>query len=185
MGRPAEIELSRPSPVEVPGTLDRVAEIERLSDLMIRESGSLRQTGEGSLAVVLRPDEQTQLFVEMAQREGYIEAQVRCERGDARHLGALWGQLQEALGQQNIRLAPLQDASGGGQAGSHGSPPLGTGDSADANADRHSPRQPVAEQHPWEERSGRRPAEGSRPLFRNPDPARSVAATVPGWETWA
>ena len=114
-GRP---EVDRPvlessaSAAPATGATEATRTVERIEGLLVREAGLLRLHSPDSMAVVLRPDGQTELLVHLTQRDGRIEASVRCERGDFQQLGALWGQLQEALAGQKIQLAPLQEASG-------------------------------------------------------------------------
>jgi hypothetical protein len=138
--------------------------------------------------MVLRPDAETELFVHLSQRNGQVEVTVRCERGDVQLLGALWGQLQESLAQQRVRLAPLQEGSSNHSnfnqsAGSdlngsgHGSP-------------RQSPEKQSMDEWPAPASSGNVSAAGSatgRALQRGGGGSRHRRLTTsrPGWETWA
>lgn len=87
---------------------DHVAKVTALlQDQVVR----FRQTARESVEVVLRPDSQTELHVQLVQRAGQIEATVRCDRGDTQALGGNWSRLQESLAQQGVRLAPLGESS--------------------------------------------------------------------------
>jgi hypothetical protein len=73
-----------------------------------------------SMAVVLKPDSQTEIFLHLATRNGQIEIQARFERGDFAGLSGHWAQLQQTLAQQGVRLSHLQEnfnqtPSNGGQ----------------------------------------------------------------------
>jgi hypothetical protein len=86
----------------------RIEQVERLID---QEIVLVRQSGAASLAVSLKVDSKTSLFLQLTTHQGHIEASVRCEAGDAGALGEHWGQLQESLARQNVHLLPLDDAA--------------------------------------------------------------------------
>jgi hypothetical protein len=160
--------------------------VERISNLVVREAALIRQYKSDALAVVLRPDADTELFVHFSQRNGQIEATIRCERGDAQQLGALWSQLQESLGQQKVRLAPLQESPAnpsnfnslsGSQtgSGSNGSPRHG-------QRPDHQPDQRFMDE--WSVPAS--PASAPpQERGRAGSGHRRVTTSRPGWETWA
>ena len=131
-------------------------------------------------AVVLRPDADTELFVHFSRRDGQIEATIRCERGDANQLGALWSQLQESLGHQKVRLAPLQESPA--NQSSFNSP----SGSQTGNGNNGSPRQSPDRQSmdewsaPADSAADSRDARG-----RGASGHRRLTTSRPGWETWA
>lgn len=174
------------SPESSPETrqVDASGTVERISSLVLRETALLKKHGSDSMAVVLRPDAETELFVHLSQRDGQIEATVRCERGDAQQIGALWGQLQESLAQQKVRLAPLQDAPGGNsnfnQPQSSGGPAMGGGQNGtreDARPEKQSMDERPAPAAPVIHAPHVRGTGGSR--------RRRITTSRPGWETWA
>jgi hypothetical protein len=161
--------------------VDTTGTVERISKLVLGEAALIKQHSSESMAVVLRPDAETELFVHLTQRNGQIEATVRCERGDLQHLGALWGQLQESLAQQKIRLAPLQESPSNP---SNFNRPAGS----DTNGSGHgSPRQSPSDKQFMDE--------WPTPASSSTDPAhvrgrggsrhRRLTTSRPGWETWA
>jgi len=83
--------------------------LEQVERMITREVVMVRQSGAESLSVSLKVDARTSLFLQLTNHPGGIEASVRCEQGDARALGAHWGQLQESLARQNVQLLPLED----------------------------------------------------------------------------
>ena len=74
-----------------------------------RHAVELKQWNLTSMSVVLRPDANTELFLQLNQREGGIEVQARVERGDAAGLNAEWGALQRSLATQGVRLGALEN----------------------------------------------------------------------------
>lgn len=161
--------------------IDGTGTVERIASLMVRESALVKKHGSDSMAVVLRPDAETELFVHLSQRNGQIEATVRCERGDVQHLGALWSQLQESLAQHKVRLAPLQDAPSG-QTNFNQSP--GSGMSGGQNGTREETR---PEKQFMDERSAPAASQTTAPHVRGPGGSRGrrITTSRPGWETWA
>ena len=83
--------------------------LEQVERMISREVVMVRQSGAEALAVSLKVDAHTSLFLQLTSHHGQIEAVVRCERGDAAALDAHWGQLQESLARQNVQLLPLSD----------------------------------------------------------------------------
>ena len=68
----------------------------------------MREVQSTALTVVLNPDSNTEIFLRLSLREGRIEAQARCERGDFVSLNSQWGELQRSLSGQGVLLAPLE-----------------------------------------------------------------------------
>ncbi len=85
------------------------AQVERVAHLVSREAVMIRQSGANSLAVSLKVDSHTELYLQLTNHDGQIQASVRCERGNIQELGSRWGELQESLARQNVQLMPLED----------------------------------------------------------------------------
>lgn len=85
------------------------AQVERVAHLVNQEVLSVRQSGANSLAVSLKVDAHTELFLQLTNHDGQIQASVRCERGNIEGLGSHWGELQQSLARQNVQLMPLED----------------------------------------------------------------------------
>ena len=161
---PATAEVELPAPLDVPATL---------TPLIQEQAVRLRHASLQSLEVVLRPDGQTELHLQLTQRAGLIEATVRCDRGDAEKFGGGWAKLQESLASQGIRLAPLAESSM-------------------SSAGDHSHRQPASPQPAPELPSPRWPATAAQsPLAQirtMPNPATVSPAVAAGrrtLESWA
>ncbi len=176
VGRPVS-SSDRPAPnASSAGQTDPMLTVERISNLLQRETALVRPHSSDSMSVVLQPDAGTELVVHLAQRNGQIEASVRCERGDFEHLNALWPQLQDSLAQQKVRLAPLQDTLQLHFTHSGGSSLPGEGN--------HSRRQLTPDQPSLDERPA--PASSSPAQERGRGGSRRRLTTSrPGWETWA
>ena len=159
---------------------DYSTKVEQVSNLVLREAALVRQYNSDSMAVVLRPDTDTELFVHFYRRNGQIEATIRCERGDAHQLTALWPQLQESLAQQKVRLAPLQEAASNHSDLSH---PTGSESGGRGN---HSARQMPDKQF-MDESPALATSKSDSPQVRGDGGSRHrrVTTSRPGWETWA
>lgn len=169
-----------------PRAVDTTGTVERISKLVLGEVALIKQHSSESMAVVLRPDAETELFVHLTQRNGQVEATVRCERGDLQHLGAMWGQLQESLAQQKVRLAPLQESPSNPSNFNQpaGSETNGSGHGSPRHSQREGsqPDKQSMDEWPMPASSGTDPAHvrgrgGSR--------HRRLTTSRPGWETWA
>lgn len=163
-------------------TIDAAATVDRIANLVQREAALVRPHSSDSMAVVLRPDENTELFVHLTHRNGQVEATVRCERGDTAQLGALWSQLQETLSQQKVRLAPLQESPS-----NHSNFNQSAG--SDLNGDGRGPQQrtPREQQFMDERPAPASSASTTTPHVRGGGDSRHrrVTTSRPGWESWA
>ena len=179
--RTAGQQVSRPADQRASSApTDTARSVERITGLVSREAALVKQHSSDSMTVLLRPDAETELLVHFTQRDGQIEASIRCERGDSQHLGALWPQLQESLAQQKVRLAPLQESS-------FSQPDFNSSSGADRNgsgpgSDRQPPNRQSLDEWPAPASSASSTAHvrgggGSR--------HRRISTSRPGWETWA
>jgi hypothetical protein len=80
--------------------------LDAVERMITREVSMVRQSGAQALAVTLKVDSGTSLFLQLTNHNGQIEASVRCDQGG---LGAHWAELQESLARQNVQLLPLQE----------------------------------------------------------------------------
>jgi hypothetical protein len=96
----------------VPTETPRVADIRAVAVVdSIREHVQiLRVSQQNELQVVLRPDAQTELFLQIRHIDGQIHLQARCERGDFNWLDSQWSAVQNSLANQGVRVEPLQAA---------------------------------------------------------------------------
>ncbi len=85
--------------------------IERLEQLITKEVMIFRRTSAESVSVVLKPDSNTDLVLEVHQRNGQMEASMRIDRGDVAQLASQWPRLQEALAEKSVVLLPLSGAN--------------------------------------------------------------------------
>lgn len=168
-----------------PAPANAAASVERISSLVLREAALVKKYSSDSMAVVLRPDAETELFVHLTQRNGQVEATVRCERGDAQHLSALWPQLQESLALQKVRLAPLEDPAGA-RGNTNFQPPPGSLMSGGGERGTREDARPSQQQSMDEWPATPAPA-AAAPHVRGGRGTRGrrISTSRPGWETWA
>ncbi|HZQ48082.1 MAG TPA: hypothetical protein VFC07_13780 [Verrucomicrobiae bacterium] len=152
-------------------------QVEKLSALINQEMVTIRQSGAASLAVSLKVDAHTEVFVQLTSHEGQIQASVRCERGSFPVLGTHWDQLQESLARQNIQLIPSAD-----RVTPKPAVDLSFGD---LNSPRHF-EQPAQEQgRPgYESRVQPQPSQSPASAAR-PQSPKLRRANARGWESWA
>ncbi len=154
------------------------AKAEHLGDLITREVMMIRQSGADSLAVSLKVDSHTELFLQLTNHDGQIHASVRCERGNVAGLDSHWGELQESLARQNVQLLPLENKFSA--RASELTSPSTTAASAPFNQSSQNPRQQTRD----------------LPSDSNPVATVTISATTKtktkaktgfrnGWETWA
>jgi hypothetical protein len=151
------------------------SQVERVSHLITQEAMVIRQSGAATLAVSLKLDHQTELFVQLTNHNGQIQASLRCERGSLAGLDGHWGQLQESLARQNVQLLPQENQSSfRGQSGAY------------SDATSKDPGQPSQNQRPP---SGNLRAESSLPdQPANPTTSpktKNKNSGRKGWESWA
>ena len=149
--------------------------VERVEHMILKEASVVKQSGAESLAVVLKPDAQTELFLQINQRAGQIEAVVRFDHGDAAGLGLYWPQLRESLARMDVQLQPMKEFTQSN--GGHNS--QGSFSSADQ---QNSSGQRTPRSTSWEGEPALGQAVSGRETIR-----QTVAKTrrQSGWESWA
>jgi hypothetical protein len=173
---PAAVSQLEPAPSPTAAGTEMVSDrLVRIERMVSREALVLRQLGADSLAVVLKPDAHTELFLQFTQRDGQLEAYVRCERGDFGNLSTQWQQLQDSLALQNVRLLPLKE---GLLPQFHHTPAGSPALSGDGGAPSQQHR-PSSEFFDDRVLAGPPSGPGRRDGGRRPSPA------LHGWETWA
>ena len=166
------------SNVTVPSTYEAaVANAERISQMIVRESATLRHTGAQSMSVVLRPDENTELVVNLTKVDGTLEAVIKLERGEFGGLNQHWVQLQDRLAQQNIRLGALNESE------LRSSSSEKEGDEP-SNESRHSDEDPTDTRRAANTMS-RVKGEGGEKGGIEATHDKPITAEKGKWETWA
>jgi hypothetical protein len=153
-------------------------QVERVAHLVNQEVVMVRQSGANSLAVSLKVDSRTELFLQLTNHDGQIQASIRCERGNIEGLGSHWGELQESLARQNVQLMPLEDRTLS-RSNSTLNPP------AESTSWHAFDQSSQNRQQPFRDR-GDEPslaeAAGVAPASRK---TKTVNRSRQGWETWA
>ena len=101
-GMSGEVELQPMRPVEPTALVEAIRTHVEL----------LKSSAADKLDVVLRPDAQTAIRLQVETVNGIIQVQARCERGDFALLDAHWGAIQNSLANQGVRVEPLQQGNG-------------------------------------------------------------------------
>jgi len=83
---------------------------EQLFFQISKQAVALKHFNADSMAVVLKPDSETAIFLHLQLQNGQVEVHARFERGDYQALQAGWAQLRESLASQGIRLSPLHNS---------------------------------------------------------------------------
>lgn len=159
------------SDLNATGTADsNVSQVERVAKLVMQEVTSIRQSGATSLAVSLKVDPHTELFVQLSSHQGQIQASLRCERGSLAGLEGHWDQLRESLSRQNVQLQSPDERT--------------FSRNGSALADSKNFEQPAQNQQ-------NRGLAGDAPLPARPAKAagartaKNQTSSGQGWESWA
>jgi hypothetical protein len=107
-GKPAVFSMEQGN-VSTTTATDTAAQVERVSRLVNQEVVMIRQSGANNLAVSLKVDAHTELFLQLTHHDGQIQASLRVERGSGAGLDQHWNDLQESLAKQNVQLLPLEN----------------------------------------------------------------------------
>ena len=89
----------------------RAQAVDRLTQAITEQVLSFKRTGNSSLDVSMRPDRNTELSLHLTMRNGQVEVSVRLERGQFEMLQVHWGELQQTLAQQGVRVGQLTSSS--------------------------------------------------------------------------
>jgi hypothetical protein len=153
-------------------------QVERVAHLVTQEVLMVRQSGANSLAVSLKVDSHTELFLQLTNHDGQIHASVRCERGNVESLGSHWGELQESLARQNVQLMPLENkVSSRSIAAANAAPETSSSRAFDQSS--QNPRQQFRD--PQDEP----PLVGAASAALPSRKAKTNNRSRQGWETWA
>jgi len=143
-------------------------DLERTHELVATHAMRLENSGNTSLAVVIKPGGGTQLSLELRQKGNGIEVQASLQQGDYKHLSQNWPELQQRLEQRGIRLAALTDDGSSSFSGGAGG--LGSGLFGQSNPQSMEPLV----------------ATGLGGTLTTTTTAPSIPVkTAAGWETWA
>lgn len=147
------------------------AQVERVAQLVTREVMMVRQSGATTL-VSLKPDSHTELFLQLTNQDGQVQASLRCMRGDVSNLDSHWGDLQQSLARQNVQLLPMENKT---------APTFNSSANFDFNQSSHNPARRGWE---WDEEPV-----WSAPVARMNTLAdakpKTKALALQGWESWA
>lgn len=140
--------------------------VERTQDLMALHAFRLRDSGQDSMQVVIKPSPDLHLALNLRMRDGQMEVTANLQRGDFEFLNRHWTDLQQQLEARGVRLAPLSNNETTASSG---------------NFSQHSGRQSS------EEKAAKTGAFAEFALASVLAPKRPLKfANAPqGWESWA
>ncbi len=104
-GLPSASATSGNEPDLAPAPATRLIEKEIHSRVL-----EFRRWNADSMAVVVRPDAQTEIHLSLRLRGDQVDVSAHWTRGDASTIQAHWSQMQESLSSQGIRLAAIADS---------------------------------------------------------------------------
>jgi hypothetical protein len=67
-----------------------------------------KKLGADSMAVLLKPDDKTEIYLSVKSQSGHTEVSARLNAGDADLLNEHWGEIKSALAKQGITLSDLE-----------------------------------------------------------------------------
>ncbi|HEY3863215.1 MAG TPA: hypothetical protein VGO59_15140 [Verrucomicrobiae bacterium] len=97
---------------EAPASAVSSTPMDRLEQMISRESMTIKNIGGQTLGVSLKLDSGTQLFLQLTNNNGSVQASLSLERGQFTADDSQWAQLQQSLARQNIDLAPMNGSAG-------------------------------------------------------------------------
>lgn len=166
-------ERSRSEATTAPAEVKPPTNPEQIQHKLANCAVELKRFKADSMSVVLKPDPNTEVYLHLTLNQGWVDVETQLKRGDLAALQGQWGQVQEALSRQGVRVGPLQGAdspafsnldSGGSSAGS-------------GREQNPSPEPPVVP--------------SGKPIFVSTTPAshsktlRPARAGERSWESWA
>ena len=85
----------------------RISSVDRVAHAITEQVVSFKRTGDRTLDVSMRPDRNTELSLHLTMRDGQVDVVARLERGQLESLQVHWGELQQKLAQQGVRVSQL------------------------------------------------------------------------------
>lgn len=156
---------------------DSASHVEKVADLVAQEAVTIRQSGATNLAVTLKLDSHTEVFVQLTNHDGQIQASVRCERGSLPGLETHWGQLQESLARQNVQLLPAAERVVSRDPASS--------DFSNSSASRDSQQSFQQQNHPAPQSRATLSAADSTTAAAPSRSGKTRPTSRQGWESWA
>lgn len=156
-----------------------VSAAERVAQLVNQEVLTIRQSGATSLAVSLKLDAHTELFLQLTNHDGQIQASIRCERGNLSGLDGHWGELHESLARQNVQLLPF-DKNASASATASSPLPLASASNTFNQSPQNSRQQPRELPQDFSTTL----STSAKQTSTNPK-TKSRSSSRQGWESWA
>ena len=155
------------TPVEATHSTRAEKAVAEITDRIV----AFRKIGADTLDISVKPDRSTEISLHLTLRNGQVEVAARLESGNLGGLQAQWGDLQQKLSQQGIRVGQLDPVLANGQEFSRG---------ATGGANQGSHQQSSAHEGPDELPYVGTMTEPLKGALRKP-----TVAAGRGWEMWA
>lgn len=97
----------------------RPVTVNRAINQITEQVVAFKRIGTQSLDVSMRPDRATEISLHLSMRDGQVEVIARLERGNFENLQVHWGELQQTLSQQGIRVGQLTQSQFNSQTPGH------------------------------------------------------------------
>lgn len=112
------LDAGAPVSIHLPAAADwQARQLERAQDMIALQAVRLRQSGDGTLHVIIKPGAGTQLALDLCMRDGVVEASARLHQGDLAFFQQHWPELQQRLESRGVRLGTLSADAGQGGGG--------------------------------------------------------------------
>jgi hypothetical protein len=116
----APIHSNNPAEALQPGA--GLSVVDRTAAAIAAQAVHIRHQGRASLTLVVRPDGQTELRVDLRWIDGQVEARAILHHGDRSAVESRWADLQEQMHRHGVRLAPLEQGGATSGQSDHFSP---------------------------------------------------------------
>ncbi|HLP77486.1 MAG TPA: hypothetical protein VK327_11280, partial [Candidatus Paceibacterota bacterium] len=84
-----------------------VRTVERAHDLMALHALRLRDSGNDSMQIVIKPSSDLHIALNLEMRDGTVQVNAQLQRGDYEFLNRHWTDLQQQMESRGVKLAPL------------------------------------------------------------------------------
>ena len=105
----APVVAPRGQPMEV--TEVRPTQVTNVFNDITERVVAFRRVGSDAMDVSLKPERDTEISLHLSLRNGQVEVFARMERGNFQTLQVHWGELQQTLSQQGIRVGELTQSA--------------------------------------------------------------------------
>lgn len=147
-----------------------VRTVERAHDLMALHALRLRDSGNDSMQIVIKPSSDLHIALNLEMRDGTVQVNAQLQRGDYEFLNRHWTDLQQQMESRGVKLAPLTNQN-------QSQSPASNGNLSQQSPGRQSPEEKASRTGAF--------AEFALAGVLVPKPSTKTTAAARGWESWA